>query len=56
MKQYVLAFAFTEDKSEIILIEKQKPDWQKGKLNGVGGKVELTDTNETEAMIREFRE
>ena len=56
MKQYVLGFAFTKDKSEIILIEKQKPDWQKGKLNGVGGKVELDDNNETEAMIREFRE
>lgn len=56
MKKYVLGFAFTKDKSEIILIEKQKPDWQKGKLNGVGGKVEPDDVNETDAMIREFRE
>jgi hypothetical protein len=24
----------------VVLIEKQKPDWQKGCLNAVGGKVE----------------
>lgn len=67
MKHYVLGFAFSADKKEIILIEKQKPDWQKGKLNGVGGKVEKEDllwnTGEvvTEyvakiAMCREFKE
>jgi len=56
MKEYVLGFAFTKDKSEIILIEKQKPDWQKGKLNGVGGKVEISDTDAKCAMVREFAE
>jgi 8-oxo-dGTP pyrophosphatase MutT (NUDIX family) len=25
---------------EVLLIEKQKPAWQRGKLNGVGGKIE----------------
>jgi 8-oxo-dGTP diphosphatase len=67
MKHYVLGFAFSKDRKEIILIEKQKPDWQKGKLNGVGGKVEKKDfawnTNgevtpyvATIAMQREFKE
>lgn len=56
MKEYVLGFSFSKDKKEIILIEKQKPDWQKGKLNGIGGKVELTDKNVYDAMVREFKE
>lgn len=56
MKHYVLGFAFSADKKEIILIEKQKPDWQKGKLNGVGGKVEEYDFDESFAMVREFKE
>jgi len=56
MKEYVLGFAFSKDKREIVLIEKQKPDWQKGKLNGVGGKVETIDETPYHAMIREFKE
>lgn len=55
-KEYVLGFAFSKDREEIVLIEKQKPDWQKGKLNGIGGKIEQSDINQLEAMIREFRE
>lgn len=55
-KNYVLGFAFDKSRKEIILIEKQKPDWQKGKLNGVGGKVETFDETPYHAMIREFKE
>ena len=40
MKKYVVAFIFTKDFEDIWLIEKQKPDWQKGYLNGIGGKIE----------------
>jgi 8-oxo-dGTP diphosphatase len=32
-----------------------KPDWQAGKLNGVGGKIEPGETSKT-AMAREFHE
>ena len=46
----------TKDKSEIILIEKQLSDWQKRKINGVSGKMEIADANYTEAMIMEFSE
>lgn len=55
-KEYVLGFAFSADAKTIVLIEKQKPDWQKGKLNGVGGKLEEFDKSPLNAMIREFEE
>lgn len=37
------------------LIKKQRPDWQKGQWNGIGGKVEEGE-NPEDAMRREFRE
>lgn len=55
MKRYVLGFAFTEDRRRVILIRKLKPEWQKGKWNGVGGKVEKGESSH-QAMIREFEE
>lgn len=39
----------------VALVLKAKPDWQKGKYNGVGGSVEPGETPH-EAMVREFRE
>lgn len=56
MKDYVLGFAFSRDGKNVILIEKLRPEWQKGKLNGVGGKVEPEDISPLHAMIREFKE
>lgn len=53
MTHYCLGFAFKDE--WVYLIEKIKPDWQKGKLNGVGGKVEAGETP-IEAMVREFEE
>jgi len=52
---YVAGFMFNEDKDKVLLIEKQKPDWQKGKLNGIGGKIEK-DELPYDAMVREFKE
>lgn len=46
---------FSVDLNTVILIEKTKPDWQRGKLNGVGGKIEDGETP-VEAMVREFEE
>ena len=37
------------------MIWKNKPDWQKGKLNGLGGKIEDGETA-AQAMRREFKE
>ena len=51
---YVLGFAFTTD-GRVALIQKKRPAWQAGKLNGIGGKVENNEDS-TSAMRREFRE
>lgn len=53
-QEYVVGFAFTPN-SRVVLIEKQRPDWQRGKLNGVGGKVEIGEGFHA-AMAREFYE
>ncbi len=59
MQEYVLGFAFTPQDArgnfKVALIEKLKPDWQRGKLNGIGGKVEVDETHRA-AMEREFEE
>lgn len=52
---YVVGFAFNFDYSEVLLIEKLKPEWQKGKRNGIGGKIEFGES-QVQAMVREFRE
>lgn len=54
-KQMVVGFMFNRKGTELVLIEKKKPDWQKGLLNGVGGKVEALETP-IGAMVREFEE
>lgn len=49
-------FLFSGDREEVVLVEKIRPDWQRGRLNGVGGKIEPSDPSPTAAMIREFEE
>ena len=51
--QYVIGFLFRN--GDVALIQKKRPDWQKGKLNGIGGHIEQGETP-LEAMIREFNE
>lgn len=53
---YVVGFAFNEDKSRVLLIKKQKPEWQAGKWNGVGGKCEEGERRARDTMAREFAE
>lgn len=55
MKRYVCSFAFSLDRSQVLLIRKNRPAWQAGKLNGVGGKIEAGETPR-EAARREFAE
>lgn len=55
MCKYVVGLLFSEDKSKIVLIRKNRPEWQVGLYNGVGGKVEENES-EQEAMVREFFE
>jgi 8-oxo-dGTP diphosphatase len=56
MKHYVCGFLFSPDHSRVLLIRKNRPPWQAGKLNGVGGKIESFDENPAAAIRREFRE
>lgn len=56
MEKYCLGFAFSEDFKYLVLIKKNRPEWQKGLLNGVGGKVDTKDESFRDAMIREFFE
>lgn len=51
----VLGFMFNEDRTQVALILKQRPDWQAGLLNGVGGHVEGKEGT-VPAMCREFKE
>lgn len=54
-KIYCLGFAFTPQQDQVLLILKNKPEWQKGLYNGVGGKVEDGEAVYS-AMAREFQE
>lgn len=55
MQEYVLGFMFDEKKEYVALIKKNRPEWLKDKLNGIGGKVEEGE-GIPEAMRREFYE
>jgi 8-oxo-dGTP diphosphatase len=53
---YVVGFLFDRDLTQVVLIKKNRPTWQAGKYNGIGGKIEASDKDFYEAMVREFRE
>jgi 8-oxo-dGTP diphosphatase len=53
--EYVVGLLFSEDRESVALVHKNRPEWQNGKWNGVGGKVEPGETAE-QAMRREFEE
>lgn len=51
---YVCGFMASRD-GQLALVRKSKPEWQAGKLNGIGGKVEPGEWPHV-AMVREWRE
>ncbi len=53
--KYSVGFMFNEDKTQVALVRKTRPEWQAGKLNGPGGKVESGETYD-QTMSREFEE
>lgn len=55
MKKYVVGFLFNDDMNKVALIYKNRPDWQIGKLNGIGGHIEENELPYS-AMVREFTE
>ncbi|GAB4572422.1 MAG: 8-oxo-dGTP diphosphatase [Anaerolineae bacterium] len=40
MVEYTLGFIFDASRQHVLLIHKNRPAWQAGKINGVGGKLE----------------
>jgi 8-oxo-dGTP diphosphatase len=53
----VCGFMFSADRRKVALIRKNRPNFQAGKLNGIGGKAERGELNSLRvAMVREFRE
>lgn len=54
LRRYVVGFALDED-GRVALIRKNRPEWQAGLLNGIGGRVEPGEASDA-AMRREFRE
>lgn len=51
----VVGFMFNEKETDVLLIEKNKPTWQRGKFNGIGGKCNEGESY-LDAMCREFKE
>lgn len=52
---YALGFIFNASFTQVLLIQKNRPAWQKGKYNGVGGHVEKNESY-MEAIKREVLE
>lgn len=53
--EYSIGFLFSTGRYHVALIRKEKPDWQKGKWNGIGGHIEPKESSRG-AMVREFEE
>lgn len=54
-KEYVAGGLFSNKRDFVALVRKNRPDFQKGKLNFIGGSIESGETP-LQAQIREFYE
>ncbi len=54
-QEYVVGFIFSEDKKRVALIRKNRPAWQAGCLNGIGGKID-GEESPIHCMVRECEE
>jgi 8-oxo-dGTP diphosphatase len=52
---YVAGFLIDPNTRQVALVRKNRPTWQAGKLNAIGGKIEPGETS-ADAMRREFLE
>lgn len=55
MIEYVCVVLFDTDSDKVIMVKKNRPDWQAGKLNFPGGKINSNETVK-DAAIRELKE
>jgi 8-oxo-dGTP diphosphatase len=54
-QRFCVGYLFSPDLTKVVLIRKNRPDWQATKLNGVGGKLQDGETP-LRGMQREFLE
>lgn len=55
MQQYVAGLLFDDNAEHVALVLKNRPAWQAGNFNAIGGKIEPGE-GPSDAMIREFAE
>ena len=55
-KEYICGLVFDPYYTKVVLIKKNRPEWQVGMWNAIGGKLEANDISESSAMSREFEE
>lgn len=55
MSEFVCGFMFDQWSKRVVLIKKERPTWQKGLWNGVGGLIRPGEAPR-DAMAREFKE
>jgi len=53
--EYVVGFLFDAERAHVLLLQKNRPEWQRGMWNGPGGKLEPGETAAA-AMRREYLE
>jgi len=54
-QEYVAGFLIDKENRQVALIQKNRPEWQAGYWNAIGGKIE-PDESGYGAMVREFKE
>jgi len=55
MKKYTIGILFNESLTQVVMIYKNRPDWQKDNFNFPGGHIENGETSIV-CLIREFEE
>lgn len=56
-KEYVVGIVMDEARTKVVLLRKNRPAWQVGKLNGPGGLIESRrNERPLDAMVREWAE
>ena len=58
-KRMTVGFIFTSDGSQVLLIQKKRPEWQKGRYNGIGGHLNTKEEqyfNFEGCFVREVKE
>ncbi len=51
VKRFVAGLLFSEQLDHVLLVQKKEPEWQKGRYNAIGGRIEKGEYDD-EAMCR----